>query len=87
LWAQLHARCDRGHRGSDRQANGQPFLNTAADQTSITSITSDGVIVMHNITWNFDSTVNATCVDNTMTAHIPGDGTLIVTLTDMGTRR
>jgi hypothetical protein len=52
---------------SDRtDGNGQPFVKTETDQISITSIGPDGTTVVHNNTWNFDATLNPTCVGNAL---------------------
>lgn len=72
---------------SDRQNNGQPFAINLADQTTITGISRDGVVTMHNNTWNFDSTFNATCSGNTLTARAGSDGTLVMTVVDASTPR
>jgi hypothetical protein len=41
---------------------------------------------MHDVSWNFDATVNATCNGNTLTAWF-GTDILIITLNDAGTPR
>jgi hypothetical protein len=66
---------------SDRTNGSQPFNVNATDTSTVTSIDTNGNIVMHNDTWNFDSTSNATCHGNTMIANSP-DGTLIITIAD-----
>jgi hypothetical protein len=63
---------------SDRQSGGQRFLASAFDLNNV-SITRDGTITMHNVTWGFDTTANATCNGNTMTASF-GTDLLIITL-------
>jgi hypothetical protein len=70
---------------SDRQSGGQPFLASAFDLNNV-SIARDGTITMHNVTWNFDTTVNASCNGNTMTAWF-GTDLLIITLNDASTPR
>jgi hypothetical protein len=70
---------------SDRQSGGQPFLASAFDLNNV-SITRDGTITMHNVTWGFDTTVNAACNGNTMTAWF-GSDLLIITLNDTSTPR
>lgn len=72
---------------SDRVTNNQPFAVGSPDQTTITGISKEGVVTMHNNTWNFDSTFNTTCVGNTMTARNGSDGTLLITLDDASISR
>jgi hypothetical protein len=71
---------------SDRQSSGQPFFAGATDLNTITGISRDGTITMHNNTWNFDTTVNATCVGHSLTARL-GNDLLILTLNDASTPR
>jgi len=71
---------------SDRVSAGQPFWAGATDLNSITGITSDGTITLHNNTWNFDTTVNATCSAHTLTARL-GNDTFIITLNDASVPR
>lgn len=71
---------------SDRQSGGQRFFAGAADLNTITGITRDGTITMHNNTWGFDTTVNATCAGHTLIARL-GNDVFIITLNDGSTPR
>jgi hypothetical protein len=66
---------------SDRTNGSQPFYINSSDTSTLTSIDTNGIITMHDNTWNFDSTSNATCHGNTMIAN-SSDGTLIITIAD-----
>jgi len=63
---------------SDRRNGSQPFDISQADQITFT-LNSNGLLSVHNVTWEFDESWDFSCPGNLLTTYLPNAG--VVTMT------